>query len=599
MLPSAFYPLHLLFLLVPFNRDGLFSPHLYNETFILTHLLCAFFTFALIRELGLSRFSAYIGACCFSFGGMLVRMIWLPFVEAGIWLPAVLFFLSRALRASGTRAAALQASFSGLCLGLSILTGGLHFSIMQGVVVVTAIGYWGMTGRSQWCRLALILSVVLVAAGGTGAVQLLPSYEYAKYSLRYIDGGAFPASEKIPYYRLHPGMWPQGLATVLFPTAFDFKIGGGETWPLYIGVLPFFFAVTAVWKSWGNIWVRYLAGLSVLSFAYSLSEFSPLHGVLYAIVPFLWTVRSASRFVYLATFALSILAAVGLEHLLDHAGQDAPWQTIRRLLKWIAITCVVAFFVPAVFGRLGLEIWTGLSLLLILASCAMFGYLSTHKAGTGMRVLVAAFILFDLSAFNWGQADIHDPSKPNELLEQMISLRGAARFLKTRSNLGRVQVAVSPEPNIGDAYGVQALWGGGGTVLADYSRLVTYHEELLNSRYVVRPVAATEPAPLYQDGHWKVYENPRGYPRAWIVHQAVVEPSKDAVFHRLDDTSIDLHKTAVLDRPLPQALAPQTHADEAVVFRSYEDNRIVLDAEAGSAALLILAKSTIPAGGQP
>src|SRR5437867_127516 len=51
MLPSAFYPLHLLFLLIPFNRSGLFSPRLYHQALVLTHLLCAYFAFALIREL--------------------------------------------------------------------------------------------------------------------------------------------------------------------------------------------------------------------------------------------------------------------------------------------------------------------------------------------------------------------------------------------------------------------------------------------------------------------------------------------------------------------------------------------------------------------
>src|ERR1700730_14661241 len=111
MLPSAYYPLHLLFLLVPFNRDGLVSPRLYHEYFVLTHLLCAYFTFAVIRELGLSRFAAFAGACCFALSGMLVKMIWLPFVEAGIWLPAIFLFLLRALRAERAQNAILEASF--------------------------------------------------------------------------------------------------------------------------------------------------------------------------------------------------------------------------------------------------------------------------------------------------------------------------------------------------------------------------------------------------------------------------------------------------------------------------------------------------------
>ena len=601
MLPSAFYPLHLPFLLVPFNHNGLFSPRFYNETFILTHLLCAFFTFALIRELGLSRFAAFVGACCFSLGGLLVRMIWLPFVEAGIWLPAICFFLIRALKAEGARIAVLQASLSGLCLGLSILTGGLHFSIMQGIVVITAVCYYGVSAplpalvsrRSQWFRLALLLVVILAVAGGAGAIQLLPSYEYGKLSLRYIDGGPFPGAEKIPYHRLHPGMWPQSIVSVLFPTGFQAILGGGEAWPVYIGVFPFFLAITATWKSWSNLWVRYLTGLTVLAFVYSLSEFSPLHGMLYAIVPYLWMVRTASRFIYLATFALSILAAFGLDGLLDHPGQSAIWSPARRILKWAAIACAGALFVSAVFTQLNLATWTAYSLLLILASCALFIFLTTHRAGPGVRALLAAFIVFDLSAFSWVEVAIGGPGKPNEQLEQMISLQDVAGFLISRTDLGRVRVAVAPEPNIGDAYGVQSVWGGGGTVLAGYSRLLQKHEDLLNERYVVKPATATEPAPLYQDGRWKVYQNPKAYPRAWIVHETAVEASPDAVFRRLDDSAVNLRKVAVLEAPLPQSLAlPQT--DESVRFRSYEADRVTLDAEAGSAGLLILSEIYYP-----
>ena len=599
MLPSAFYPLHLVFLLVPFNNNGLFSPRLYNETFILTHFLCACFTFALIRELGMSRFAAFVGACCFSLSSLLVGMIWLPFVEAGIWLPAICFFLMRALSAERARSAVLNASFSGLCLGLSILTGGLHFSIMQGIVVLTAVCYYGVSAplpapvsrRSRWSRLALILVVVLTVAGSAGAIQLLPSYEYGKLSMRYIDGGAFPAADKIPYYRLHPGMWPQAIVSTLFPEGFDGKIGGGEAWPIYIGVLPFFLAVTAIWKRWSTLWVRYLTGLALLAFLYSLTEFSPLHGVLYAIVPYLWVVRTASRFIYLAVFALAILAACGLDVLLEG---KSDWIPARRILKWVAVAGAGALFAPAIFGQLRLEIWTAYSLLLILTACAFFSFLTAHQASAGFRALLAAFILFDLTVFGWGEASINGPGKPNEQLEQMISLRGVAGFLKSRTELGRVRVAVEPEPNIGDAYGVQSVWGGGGTVLTGYSRLLEKHEDLLNERYVVKPATATEPAPLYQDARWKVYENPKAYPRAWIVHETVVEASEDAVFRRLDDSSINLRRAAVLKTSLPQSLAPAPQADEPVRFRSYEADRMTLDADAGSVGLLVLSEIYYP-----
>lgn len=603
MLPSAYYPLHLLFLLVPFNRNGLLSPRLYHEYFVLTHLLCACFTFALIRELRLSRFAAFAGACCFSLSGMLVKMVWLPFVEAGIWLPAIFLFLLRALRAERAQHAIFEASLSGLCLGLSVLTGGLHFSIMQAIVVVTSVVYCGistplraaLSRRSHWLRLAIIIATIFAVAGGAAAVQLLPSYEYGRLSMRFIDSGAFPAAQKIPYHRLHPGMWPQSIVSPLLPTGFGSKAGGGETWFTYIGVLPFFLAITAIWKCWNNLWVRYLTGLAVTAFAYSLGELSPLHGMLYAVVPFLWIVRAASRFMYLASFALAILAAFGLDRLLEPANQSTSWHPARPILKWVAIAGAAALFVPGVFAQVSLDVWTSLSLLLILISCGFFWYLMTHPAGPWARFLLATFIIFDLSAFNWGEVNIYHPSKPADQLEQMISLRGVATFLKAQRELGRVRVTVDPEPNIGDVYGVQSAWGGGGTLLTDYSRLWLNHSDLLNVRHFVRPASAADPrVPEYSDRGWNVYENLNAYPRAWIVHEVAREPSHDAVFHRIDDPVINLHKVAVIETPLSQSLGLASETVEPVRFRSYEADRISLDVAAESPGLLVLSELYYP-----
>src|SRR5216683_1527035 len=100
--------------------------------------------------------------------------------------------------------------------------------------------------RSHWLRLAIILAIILAVAAGAGAVQLLPSYEYGRLTMRFIDGGPIPATHKIPYSRLHPGMWPQSIVSPLLPTGFDMSIGGGEKWSTYIGVLPLFLAVAAM-----------------------------------------------------------------------------------------------------------------------------------------------------------------------------------------------------------------------------------------------------------------------------------------------------------------------------------------------------------------
>ncbi|HWE48995.1 MAG TPA: YfhO family protein [Bryobacteraceae bacterium] len=602
--PAAYYPLNLLFALVPPNRTGLISPHFYSEFLAFTHVLCAWFMFALLRELRCSRFAAFVGACAFSLGGLLSRMIWLQYVESCIWLPLIFLFLLRAFRAETRGRALLEAVLSGSCLGLSILTGGLTFALMQGIFALTAVLYYGarkdparpFDRQEQWIKIAAIFGVFLCAAGGAGAIQLLCSQEYGQLSMRFIDGGAFPAAEKIPYNRLVPGMWPQSIVSALFPTAFDGKFGGEEYFPFYIGVLPFFLALAGIWRCWGQLWVRYLSGLAVVAFAYSLGEFSPLNGVLYAIVPLLWTTRSANRFLYLVSFALAILAALGLDVLLENAGKEW-WTPAKGILKWIAIACGLALFVPGVFTQLTLGIWTAFSLLLVLGACACFAWLIRQPAGPWLRVILAVFVLFDLSAFEWRELNRSHPSKPDAELDQMLSLRGPSEFIKSQPGLHRVRVGVSPEPNVGDVYRIQSTWGGGPSVLNNYSKL-GIREDLLNVGFLIRPASTPDPNPVYQDGRWKVYANPRSFPRGWLVHKTVVDTAPDGVFRRLDDPAINLHETALLDAPLPPDLARGLDGvaglAESVQFRSYEANRLAVDVTSEKPGLLVLSEMFYP-----
>ena len=595
-LPTAFYPLRLIFALVPLNHGEMVSPRFFDEYLAFTHLLCAWFTFALLREMGRSRFASFVGACAFALGGVIVRIIWPQYIESCIWLPAVFLFLLRSLRAERRGRALLEAALCGLSLGMSILTGGMAFFIMQAIVAVTAIVWYGAaspighSSRRHWTSLTLLLITIMAVAIGFSAIQLLPANEYSHFSIRFIDGGPIAADQKIPYHRLVPGVFPQSIVSGLFATGFDGKLAGEEYYPYYIGVFPFFLAIIAVWRCWSNLWIRYFAGLAVLAFAYSLGNFSPLHGVLYAITPLLWLTRSADRFVYLVSFALAVLAAFGLDALLDPANRES-WAPARRVAKWVAVGTGLALLIPAVFTQISLPIWTAFSLLLILGSCAWLFRLSARDASAGVRVLVAVFILFDLAAFSWTEAAVLTGTGADRLT-QMISLRGPAEYIKSRPGLHRVRVAVDPEPNIGDVYQIDSVFGGGPAMLSDYSDLGA-RDNLLNVRYVIKPASARDPGAVYFDGIWKVYELTNAYPRAWVVHQLVRARSHEDVFRQIDRPGIDLHEHAIIEAPVSEPVALAA-ARDSVNFRSYEAQRIVLDVNAASAGMLVLSEMHYP-----
>jgi hypothetical protein len=131
-----------------------------------------------------------------------------------------------------------------------------------------------------------------------------------------------------------------------------------------------------------------------------------------------------------------------------------------------------------------------------------FYRLTLGPAPSSLRFLLAAFILFD----------------PGD--EKMLTLRRPVAFIRSQPGLFRIRVAADPEPDFGEYYAVQSLWGGGATIMTDFSRFMV-RDDLLNVRCHTRPAATPDAGPIYHDSFWKVCEDTDGYPRAWLAHQAI------------------------------------------------------------------------------
>ena len=605
MQTGAFYPLNLLLALIPFNRDGVLSPVLYNWSFAVAHFLGACFMFALVRELGLARFSATVAAICFAFGGYVGGVPWPHYLWSSIWLPLILVFVFRAIRVFPSRPAFVYASLAGLCLGTSILAGGLHIAIMQTLIVITALGFACIEpqGTPPPRKKAAAYSVAILAVIGfvafaAGAVQLLPSIEYNRLAVRWIGAPVLPATQKIPYAYLRRGVASQGFLTFLIFFAFNGDVGPGEVPIPYLGVFPLLLSVIGVWKAWTNPWVRYLAGLAVAAFLFSLGSFSLLHGLLYAVVPFLWMAREPGRFLYLADFALAILAAYGAERVYS-AAPGSSWTALNRFLKWIAVAGAAALCIPAIYPQLEIHPRNAFALLVICSSCALFSYVSRGGNTRGARFLTLALVLSDLSAFDLTARNKIEVAKTGtNHLDQLMSCRGAADFLKAQPGLFRVQVVDNTPPPIGDVFRIQTTWGGGGTTTAHYLDLINNGPkaaDVLNVRYWIKPVTASEPGAIYQDSAWKIYQNLQAYPRAWLVHETAIAPTRQMLLNRAASAETDLHRVALVSESVDTPLVSAANTElEDVKFQSYDANAFNLTAHAAGRAMLVLSEMYYP-----
>ena len=332
MQTGLFYPLKLPLYLWPFDQSGLLSARTFHHFYVFAHLLAAVFMFLLAQELKLNCFAAFVAALCFSLGGFVGQVGWPDMLDTAIWLPLILLFLIRALSSQQLERAALYACLTGLALGMAILAGRLHLVMMDVLVVVSAGAYLvfrratdsgdSAARRLPWMRYAAILVMAGIVAFAFGAIQLLPSLEYSELADRWFEAPhPLPARQIIPYGNLSDGFLPRSAFAFLLTSPFGGAVGAAEHFSPYFGVFPLLLVVIGMGRNWDRPWVKYLTALAGLAFFYTLGWFSFLHELLYVLVPFLWMAREPVRFLYLAHFAMAILAGFGVQTLFSEQAQ--------------------------------------------------------------------------------------------------------------------------------------------------------------------------------------------------------------------------------------------------------------------------------------
>jgi len=601
---GAFYPVNLLLALFPLNSKGVFSPSLYHWLYALTHVFGAFFMFLLIRELGLSVFAGFLAGLGFAFGGVMARSGgWPHLFQSFIWFPLIFLFTLRALKCTSARNSAVNAAMAGAGVALSILAGGLYSAIMQAILIVAAAVFAACRHQHRprppsrmdvWVRCVLIVGVAGFVAAIGSAAQLLPSIESGGTTLRSVGFAMLRENQKIPYAYISGGMWPHSFITLfLAPWAFAGNLGSGELVSPYMGALAFALAVIGTWKRWGDIWVRFLAGLVVISFLYSMAALSIVHGVLYAIIPRLWMAREASRGLYLADFSLAVLCAFGTDALFS--AQAHSWDRLWTVLKWTAIGCAIALSTGALFPKVEMSPWISFSLMLILVVSVLLWRVTLGRRTGWMKFLFTGVLLFDLYAFDWSAANvIQERSKGANQLDRLLSYGSAAEFLRSRPGPFRVELLTDPISNIGDTFGVETTWGAAATVVEVYHR---YRDVsgIWNVRYSIRPASASEPGAIYADREWRIYENPGAYPRAWLVHKAIVEPSEERLGALLRNPSFNARDVALIGTSSGAPLAPSAgDSSDRVDLRDYRAANPALNVDAGSDGLLVLSEVYYP-----
>jgi hypothetical protein len=311
---------------------------------IIVHIpIAAIGMYLLLRSLRLKIPSAFFGGVVFAIGGVSLSMInLLPILFCVVWIPYVLLFTRRLLRAPNLRDFALAAFF----LGIQGLVGE-PTSILQTALLMSAYGLWRALRSDRPLR-QLVRNTILVGGIGMagflgGAAQLVPAIEHVGDSVRSrpFELGLI-TTWSLPPVRPLELVYPH-----VFGRLFD-KPGsywGASLYPrtsspfifsIYLGLMA---AAMIVAGFAGRVrgWL-FTVGLLVATIPIALGGNTPLFDVLHEL-GLTKSIRYPEKFAYAGLFALNVLAAIAFDRYLRRD---------RRIYR-VALTFAAASAVAAAF----------------------------------------------------------------------------------------------------------------------------------------------------------------------------------------------------------------------------------------------------------
>jgi hypothetical protein len=616
MQTGVFYPPNLLlFLLAP---D---FPYKALEWMAALHIfLAGLFMYLCLRYLEPGRPlrvpAALAGAIAYMFSDMFVVHFGnLNLIAVAAWLPLIFLLFWRALR---TQRLGLAVG-AGVALGISTLEGHLQITLYVALALVVAAIAEAIAAhreRRGWAWSFLTLAITAAIGIGLSALTLLPAFEYARLSPR----------AELPYraaarYSLVPGLLGEMLVPALFNSREpDLYWGVWDRVAVgYVGIFTLVLAGLAVLLRRGRQVCLFVV-LAAVAFLLALGGESVIHGWAYWLLPGFRQFRAPARAVLLLSFALTALAALGLDRLLGPLDRRTR-VVFQGAWRWLVFLGGMAILIggawaylviyqaqdhdPAVFWRVSAA-GSGVIFALLMLAAAL-AWLSARRSGRLQRGVLAwlavALIFLDLATVGaYTDLGREPPTAGYDHPEIVEFLKGEPGAFRIDS---RTDVWAVWQPNLALLAGLYDVSGvDNPLVVADVARYwegtggrSTRLYDLLGVRYVLgskEVVLDWDKFSLAYDGDptVNVYRNETPLPRAFVVQQAVVAADQEDAWARIHEPGFDPATTVVLEggQPLDNGGAEQAVAQ---VVR-YEPDRLEIEVNSPTDGYLFLSDPFYP-----
>ncbi len=303
MKSAVFYPGNILYLF--FGEVASWNILLWLQLF-----LSLWFTYLLLGSLGVGAAVALFSAVAFAFNSLMVSV--LEFGSEGhvlLWLPVLLYFVKRYVDERrpwylvGLAAAVASSIFAGQLQ---------YFVYLAAVVVAFALWYASVRHATRTELVMMFLGILL--GGLIAAVQLLPGIAMFGQSYRGIASS----------YTVFAGglIRPQQLLRLLSPDWFGNPVtldlhSGYIEQSGYMGIIPLFFALYAVFSAWKRPFVRFFGMTAVAALLFSMDGIAQI--VYFLRIPIISS-GYGSRLFSMVLFSGAVLAGLGLREFLRNNG---------------------------------------------------------------------------------------------------------------------------------------------------------------------------------------------------------------------------------------------------------------------------------------
>lgn len=639
---AMFYPLSIFYFLLPVNIA-------FGYMFVLDIFLLGIFTYLFARVIKLDKFSSLFTSITIMFSGPITLLFYpghLIVLDPFIWFPLLLLFYELCIKSKK-----LVFVFFAAILQYATLVAGhtqiAVFTILASLLYfLLRIIFESLQKRNlrSLLRQLLLLSLSITLGLSLSAIQLLPIFEFSKFSAR--SNGisySFASDFSLPPKQLISFILPHFFGSPLNDTYW----GKGNFWSLcgYVGILPLLLTTIAlIFKR--SKYIAIFTILALFALIYSFGKYGPLFPFIYHNIPGFNSFRVPARFIFTYVFFISLLSGFGMNFLLNKY-KEARYQINLSRFSIVLTTISIALTLLVYFkGNVALfekyilrnSFAQGInhsaiySLLLndlifftVIISCISLVFLLLAKniiSRKQFMFFLLMILLIDLFFFDLPFINTKDPEKiykkPN-LINEIKKDKGRYRVFDMHGKFLPI-LQVNDLENI---TGYESLymkdyrdfiWSIGQHENKPFESFFEIHSienptilNLLNTKYIITDrkinikafieIMRWQGALGYEEKsdkhYYYIYKNIDYLPRAYLVPNAKIIKNKNNILNMLKDKKFNPKNVVLFDKDIN---SPQHNSSTftPIHITEYQPNKLRLYANLEKPGFLVLSEIWYP-----